>query len=248
MKKIYTILAGSFMSLLSFAGNGYDDGKLSITYAGNDDIRISVDGREYTDRDNTVMIDNLRPGYHTIKVYKKRSWNGWDIFGGNKNRDKVLYSNSMYIKSRTFVDVMINRFGRAFVDERRMDNNGRWDDDRYDDDRYDDDYDHNNDDWNNGYGNVIRDRDFTAAKEQIKKEWFENTRLTIAKQIIDANNFRASQVKEIVTLFTFENNKLEIAKYAYRKTVDKQNYFQVNDAFTFSSSKDELARFIRDNR
>ena len=106
MKKIYTILAGSFMSLLSFAGNGYDDGKLSITYAGNDDIRISVDGREYTDRDNTVMIDNLRPGYHTIKVYKKRSRNGWDIFGGNKNRDKVLYSNSMYIKSRTFVDVM----------------------------------------------------------------------------------------------------------------------------------------------
>jgi hypothetical protein len=40
-EKIYTILAGSFMSLLSFAGNGYDDGKLSITYAGNDDIRIS---------------------------------------------------------------------------------------------------------------------------------------------------------------------------------------------------------------
>ena len=194
------------------------------------------------------MIDNLRPGYHTIKVYKKRGRNGWDIFGSNKNRDKVLYSNSMYIKSRTFVDVMINRFGRAFVDERRIDNNGRWDDDRYDDDRYDDDYDHNNDDWNNGNGNVIRDRDFTAAKEQIKKEWFENTRLTIAKQIIDANNFRSSQVKEIVNLFTFENNKLEIAKYAYRKTVDKQNYFQVNDAFTFSSSKDELARFIRDNR
>ena len=154
----------------------------------------------------------------------------------------------MYLKSRTVVAVMINRFGRACVEERRRDNNGRWDDDRYDDDRYDDDYDHNNDDWNNGYGNVIRDRDFTAAKEQIKKEWFENTRLTIAKQIIDANNFRASQVKEIVTLFTFENNKLEIAKYAYRKTVDKQNYFQVNDAFTFSSSKDELARFIRDNR
>lgn len=245
MKKIYTILAGSFMSLLSFAGNRYDDGKLSITYAGNEDIRISVDGREYYDRNNTVLVENLQPGYHTIKVYKSKSRNGWDIFGSKKNRERVLYSSSMYIKSRTFVDVMINRFGRAFVDERRLDNNGSWDDD----DRYDnDDWYDNDDNWNNGYGNVIRDRDFTAAKEQIRKEWFENTRLTIAKQVVDANNFRASQVKEIVQLFTFENNKLEIAKYAYRKTVDKQNYFQVNDAFTFSSSKDELARFIRDNR
>ena len=46
-------------------------------------------------------------------------------------------------------------------------------------------------------------------------------------------------------LFTFENNRLEVAKYAYRKTVDKHNYFQLNEALTFSSSKDDLARFIR---
>ncbi len=84
-------------------------------------------------------------------------------------------------------------------------------------------------------------------KEQIRKEWFENNRLTSAKTIIDKNNFTAQQVKEMMLLFSFENNKLEIAKYAYRKTVDKQNYYVVNDAFTFSSSKDELARFIRES-
>jgi hypothetical protein len=49
-------------------------------------------------------------------------------------------------------------------------------------------------------------------------------------------------------LFTFENNRLEVAKYAYRKTADKQNYYQLNDALTFSSTKEELARFIRESR
>ena len=49
-------------------------------------------------------------------------------------------------------------------------------------------------------------------------------------------------------LFTFENNRLEIAKLAYNKTIDKNNYYQLNDALTFSNSKEELARFIRQSR
>jgi hypothetical protein len=52
----------------------------------------------------------------------------------------------------------------------------------------------------------------------------------------------------MMLLFTFEDNKLEVAKYAYRKTVDNRNYVMVNDAFTFSSSRDELAKYIRSLR
>jgi hypothetical protein len=46
-------------------------------------------------------------------------------------------------------------------------------------------------------------------------------------------------------LFTFENNRLDIAKYAYGKTVDKRNYSVVNDAFTFNS-KEKLDQYIRE--
>lgn len=260
MKKIYTILAGSLMSLLSFAGNGFNDSKLSVTYAGTDDIRIAVDGRDYSNRDNAVLIDNLQPGYHTVKVYQSIR-RGGGFFGGRRDRENVLYTNSVYVKPRTFVDVMINRFGRAFVDEQRMDYNNGWGNGRDDDD----DHGQGQGNGNGGYGNggngqgngngngnggwnnsnVIRDRDFSDAKEQIKKEWFENSRVSVAKQVIDGYNFTTSQVKEIMNLFTFEDNKLEIAKYAYMKTVDRQNYYQLNDALTFQSSKDELARFIR---
>lgn len=76
----------------------------------------------------------------------------------------------------------------------------------------------------------------------------ENNRITSAKFIIEKNNFTTAQVKEMMMLFTFENNRLEIAKLAYNKTIDKNNYYQLNDALTFSNSKEELARFIRQSR
>ena len=253
MKKIYTILAGSLMSLLSFAGGGYGVSKLSVTYAGSDNIKISVDGYNYNGGNNSVMVDNLQPGYHTIKVCKDRRSRGWNFFG--RNRDEVVYSNSIYVKPGTFVDIMINRFGRALVDEQRLDYYGNWgnNDNPYDrdhpnDDRGNGNNNDNNGGWNNGYGNVMSDREFNDVKDQITKEWLENNRLISAKTIMDKNNFTTQQVKELMLLFTFENNRLEVAKYAYRKTVDKQNYYQLNDALSFSSSKDELARFIRESR
>jgi hypothetical protein len=85
-------------------------------------------------------------------------------------------------------------------------------------------------------------------KESLRKESFENNRITSAKFVIEKNSFTTAQVRELMLLFTFENNRLEIAKSAYRKVVDKNNYYQLNDALTFSSSKEELARFIRQSR
>ena len=91
-------------------------------------------------------------------------------------------------------------------------------------------------------------REFEVLKESLRKEWFEANRLISVRFIIDKNNFTTQQVKELMLLFTFEKNRLEIARYAYSKTVDKKNYYLVNEVLTFSSSKDELARFIRNSK
>jgi hypothetical protein len=89
--------------------------------------------------------------------------------------------------------------------------------------------------------------DFSAAKGTISSKSFEDSKLTIAKQITNANCLFASQVKEIMMLFTFEDSKLDFAKYAYSRTYDIGNYFQVNDAFEFESSIDELNNYIMQN-
>ena len=42
-----------------------------------------------------------------------------------------------------------------------------------------------------------------------------------------------------------ESTKLEFAKYAYKRTYDIENYYKVNDAFTFESSIEELDAYIQ---
>ena len=85
---------------------------------------------------------------------------------------------------------------------------------------------------------------FDQALESISSKSFETSKLTIAKQIAGSNCLLCKQVREIMKLFTFESNRLEFAKYAYKYTWDINNYFLVNDAFEFESSIDELNRYI----
>jgi Domain of unknown function (DUF4476) len=101
-----------------------------------------------------------------------------------------------------------------------------------------------------GYGGPVgcnwpmSDQDFANAKHSISSKDFEDSKMTIAKQVVSANCLFASQVKELMLLFDFEDSKLEFAKYAYGYTYDTGNYFKVNDAFEFESSIEELNQYI----
>ena len=102
---------------------------------------------------------------------------------------------------------------------------------------------------NNGYGNhngprLMSQNIFNQLVRILGQEHFDNARLDIAKQAIASNNMSVNQVSTILDKFTFDRAKLEFAKVAYRKTVDKENYFMVNNKFTFSSSVSELNNYI----
>lgn len=85
---------------------------------------------------------------------------------------------------------------------------------------------------------------FQSAKNSISSKSFESAKITIAKQIAGSNCLFASQVKDIMSLFSFEGTKIEFAKFAFAFTYDKGNYFIVNDAFDFDSSISELNKYI----
>lgn len=90
----------------------------------------------------------------------------------------------------------------------------------------------------------LSELDFRDVKKTISDKSFEDSKLTIAKQVTSANCLFSSEVKEIMALFSFESTRLEFAKYAYRYTFDVGNYYKVNEAFQFESSIDELNTFI----
>jgi hypothetical protein len=85
-------------------------------------------------------------------------------------------------------------------------------------------------------------------KKSVGSKTFEDSKLTVSKQVINNNCLLADQVREIMMLFTFEDSKLDFAKYAYGRTYDLGNYYKVNDAFTFESSIDDLNSYINSIR
>lgn len=87
--------------------------------------------------------------------------------------------------------------------------------------------------------------DFTEAKQSIQSKGFEESKMTVAKQVADNNCLSVAQVKEMMGLFGFEQSKLDFAKYAYDHTFDRKNYYKLNDAFGFESSISELDEYIK---
>jgi hypothetical protein len=86
--------------------------------------------------------------------------------------------------------------------------------------------------------------DFNSAKSSIKNQSFTDGQMKVAKQILRSNCLNVNQIIEVMGIFSYEESKLEFAKAAYPKCVDKGSYFRVNDAFTFSGSVDELNEFL----
>ncbi len=101
--------------------------------------------------------------------------------------------------------------------------------------------------YNGEYGcpYPMGEKDFESAKSSIKSKSFDDSKLTLAKQIIGSNCMLCSQIKELMLLITFEQTRLDLAKFAWSHNLDRGNYYKLNDAFTFESSIDELNKYTQ---
>jgi hypothetical protein len=79
----------------------------------------------------------------------------------------------------------------------------------------------------------------------IKKQNFSETMVALAHQIIVAKKcFTTNQIIQIIGVFPFAENKMDIAKFSWDYCTDKNNYYTLVDAFNFSGDKEELMKFI----
>lgn len=84
---------------------------------------------------------------------------------------------------------------------------------------------------------VMSQGDFINAQNQITSQTSDSKKLEEAKAIANKNNLSSEQIKSIVGIFLFEDNRLEFAKYAYAKTVDQENYDLVKAALEKENHK-----------
>jgi Domain of unknown function (DUF4476) len=83
--------------------------------------------------------------------------------------------------------------------------------------------------------------EFAPAHGRVTAERFENDKMRVAKQVTtNGGCLTSQQISMITSAFTFENDKVEYAKFAYPYSADPKNYGVLNSQFTFDSSKREL--------
>lgn len=97
------------------------------------------------------------------------------------------------------------------------------------------------------HGCSVSSDEFRTMMESVEKQSFNNTRLSLAKQILsDGKCFTVDQVSAMINAFSFESSRLELAKYAYDFCSEKEKYYRVADVLGFEASKTELLSFLKD--
>jgi Domain of unknown function (DUF4476) len=229
---------------------------------------VFVDNILQQQSNNSINIGSLSNGNHTIIINEIKT----NIWG--KERQEQIYNSVLFFKPSMETVLSIAYNGQVSIAERQLISNGNNNGNqgcgngnnrngnngngrkKYKHRRYNNNYPNqypNN--YPNNYPNQypngnqqISTIDFNSIKQYIQKESFDDRKLNIAKQAATNSYFSVVQVKKLMTLLAFDEGKLELAKYYYNRTIDKNNYYQLTDALTFGTNKDALLEYIKTAR
>jgi hypothetical protein len=246
MKKLLALLSLSLIaiSLQAYYPHHNNHSELVIRLYDGGAFNITIDNRSYNQMLTSYTIPSLAPGRHFVQIVRFDSYyNGYSYSYGPPI---VVFSGHISISARSRIYAHISHRNRFVVDSRMPLTH----------------YQPGQPGYGNGYGYgqghdyghggyyqpVMSPQAFSYLKSTIVNTSFDSSKLEIAKQAVRSNRVSSQQVYELVSLMTFESNKLDLAMFAYRFTVDKGSYFIVNNAFSFSSSISKLNHFIATNQ
>jgi hypothetical protein len=87
--------------------------------------------------------------------------------------------------------------------------------------------------------------DFEQANRMMARMRFADTQKQLFRQIVDHNCLLAEQIGILLNHFSFEDDKLEMAKYAWHSALDPERYYIITDQFRFENSKNNLLDYIQ---
>ncbi len=92
----------------------------------------------------------------------------------------------------------------------------------------------------------VRKGNFEQVHRKVKDAIFQKKRLSIAKNWIEQHCVLSSHVAALMGTLDYEENRLDLAKYAYGRTFDQSNYQVVLEALNFKRSREDLHRYLRE--
>ena len=84
---------------------------------------------------------------------------------------------------------------------------------------------------------------FANFYNSYRKLTFDKERIAFINQQRNTA-YTCAQIKQLLRVFDFDNNKVEMGKQLYDLCADKGNFFTIYDIFTFDSYKRQLMEYI----
>jgi len=102
----------------------------------------------------------------------------------------------------------------------------------------------NNDNSGSCYDEGMNERMFEEFYKTFKSASFDSERDNILKITLATARFTSEQALALSKIYSFDSSRLPFLKKIYPNIVDKEGFFIVFNSLDFSSSKDQLTKFI----
>lgn len=229
MKTLYILPIALFVANFSFGAELF----VKVNSPGN--FRAAIGGQMQSNYTNTFRFFDLPAGYEQIQVV-------------NQNNNMLFFAGSLSLAQNERVVADIDPFGNFRVIQRQYIQNTGWNSpNNYGSNPYGNTGGYcntqNGSYPGSGYSNVNNSQYFQQFVQLMRNEAFDSNKLTMAKDYVSKTQLSASQVAEIAKEFSFDSSRLDWAKSAYANCYDKQNYFLLKGAFSFSSSYNDLVQY-----
>ena len=93
-------------------------------------------------------------------------------------------------------------------------------------------------------GHVMNDRDFQYLYKTIKKKHFEKEHLELLSVGVLDNHFSCRQCAKLLSLCSFDKDKLKVLDIMARHIVDLDNAHLILDSFRFESDRRKAANML----
>ncbi len=261
MKPVLTLLFVAFSLSATAQSNRISELRLRLSDGSN--IAVRLDDQLIARNTNSLTLDGIDPGIHRITVYRDY---------GRYYKPRRLITTTLRLDPATFndgvVDVRLRRLQlhtQAANDEaypgNYEDRNGHH---NQESDRNPNEFDRSNgqrdNDYQEGYGSFphgrngygrnsrynqrFSDRDMDDLRSRVANRMMDEDKEKLMEQVLTDRLATTAQVRQMLGWLTFESTKLEFAKWASNHVSDRRDYWKLEDAFTFESSKDEFNQAI----
>jgi hypothetical protein len=215
---------------ISFHGKCQFFSGLDLCMYDNSPFSISMDNMPFTSPSNRIILNNLLPGAHFIKITANPSGK-WPKGYGNAFFTGIIsipynarilafideyrgFQVSDIISSIPFPETNTGFYQRTFVQDA----------DFYKYPKY----------------NLTDSTAFFLLKEKLKESNTSSERLIILKRSLIPNKVSTTEIRELIRFLDFDKERLEFATYAYYFTSDREDYYLLKDSFIFPGTVKEL--------